>query len=66
MDAANNKVVEVFDTEEDCQCLLRNTQQVYRTSLTKERGSFTVVLSGVSLVKSLRYLVFVTVKFDPF
>jgi hypothetical protein len=28
--------------------------------------SFTVVLSGVSLVKSLRYLVFVTVKFDPF
>jgi 6-phosphogluconolactonase len=66
MDAANNKVVEVFDTEEDCQCLLRNTQQVYRTSLTKERGSFTVVLSGVSLVKSLRYLVFVTVKFDRF
>ncbi|KAI9384176.1 hypothetical protein POPTR_012G020100v4 [Populus trichocarpa] len=57
MDAANNKVVEVFDTEEDCQCLLRNTQQVYRTSLTKERGSFTVVLS-VGLIDWSKWHVF--------
>ncbi|KAL3574741.1 hypothetical protein D5086_022842 [Populus alba] len=54
MDATNNKVLEVFDTEELSVSLAKYTA-VLSDKFAKERGSFTVVLSGVSLVKSLRY-----------
>ncbi|KAG6753620.1 hypothetical protein POTOM_041602 [Populus tomentosa] len=53
MDATNNKVLEVFDTEELSVSLAKYTA-VLSDKFAKERGSFTVVLSGVSLVKSLR------------
>ena len=66
MDATNNKVVEVFDTEEELSVSLAKYAAGLSDKFAKERGSFTCVLLGVSLVKSLRYLVFVTVKFDPF
>ncbi|KAJ6887805.1 hypothetical protein NC652_028942 [Populus alba x Populus x berolinensis] len=52
MDATNNKVLEVFDTEELSVSLAKYTA-VLSDKFAKERGSFTVVLSGVSLVKSL-------------
>ncbi|KAG6752641.1 hypothetical protein POTOM_042663 [Populus tomentosa] len=53
MDATNNKVVEVcLIRRRNCQCLLRNTQQVYRTSLPKKEGlslSFCQVFLSSSL-----------------
>ncbi|KAJ6881367.1 hypothetical protein NC651_028058 [Populus alba x Populus x berolinensis] len=57
MDATNNKVVEVFDTEEELSVSLAKYTAGLSDKFAKERGSFTVVLSGVSLVKSLRKLV---------
>ncbi|CAK7324236.1 unnamed protein product [Dovyalis caffra] len=57
MATANKKVVEVFDTEEELSVSLAKYTAGLSDKFAKERGSFTVVLSGGSLVKSLRKLV---------
>eukprot|EP00257_Ricinus_communis_P004713 XP_002518214.2 probable 6-phosphogluconolactonase 4, chloroplastic isoform X1 [Ricinus communis] len=51
------KVVEVFDTEEDLAVSLAKYTADLSEKFAKERGSFAVVLSGGSLIKSLRKLV---------
>ncbi|KAK3228365.1 hypothetical protein Dsin_000246 [Dipteronia sinensis] len=51
------KRVEVFDTEEDLAASLAKYTADLSDKFGKERGSFTVVLSGGSLIKSLRKLV---------
>jgi 6-phosphogluconolactonase len=50
------KKVEVFDTEEDLSVSLAKYTADLSDKFTKERGAFTVVLSGGSLIKSLRKL----------
>ncbi|KAL0340938.1 UNVERIFIED_CONTAM: putative 6-phosphogluconolactonase 4, chloroplastic [Sesamum radiatum] len=49
--------VKVFDTEEDLAVSLAEYAADLADKISKERGSFTVVISGGSLVKSLRKLV---------
>ncbi|KAL5737010.1 hypothetical protein ACOSQ2_031798 [Xanthoceras sorbifolium] len=51
------KRVEVFDTEEDLAASLAKYTADLSDKFGKERSSFTVVLSGGSLIKSLRKLV---------
>ncbi|KAL0403261.1 UNVERIFIED_CONTAM: 6-phosphogluconolactonase 3, chloroplastic [Sesamum radiatum] len=46
--------VKVFDTEEDLAVSLAEYAADLANKISKERGSFTVVISGGSLVKSLR------------
>ncbi|KAF5738452.1 6-phosphogluconolactonase 4 chloroplastic [Tripterygium wilfordii] len=52
----NKKKVEVFDAEEDLAVSLAKYTADLSEKFAKERGSFTVVLSGGSLIKSLRKL----------
>ncbi|KAF5752572.1 6-phosphogluconolactonase 4 chloroplastic [Tripterygium wilfordii] len=52
-----NKEVKVFETEEDLAVSLAKYTADLSDKFAKERGSFTVILSGGSLVKSLRKLV---------
>ncbi|KAF5732442.1 6-phosphogluconolactonase 4 chloroplastic [Tripterygium wilfordii] len=52
-----NKKVDVFNTEEDLAVSLARYTADLSDKFTKERGSFTVVLSGGSLIQSLRKLV---------
>uniref|UniRef100_A0A2P2QAY0 6-phosphogluconolactonase n=1 Tax=Rhizophora mucronata TaxID=61149 RepID=A0A2P2QAY0_RHIMU len=54
--ATGNKVVEVFDSEEDLSVSLAKYTADLSEKFARERGSFTVVLSGGSLIKSLRKL----------
>ncbi|KAL2249095.1 probable 6-phosphogluconolactonase 4, chloroplastic [Sesamum indicum] len=49
--------VKLFDTEEDLAVSLAEYAADLANKISKERGSFTVVISGGSLVKSLRKLV---------
>ncbi|GAV89617.1 Glucosamine_iso domain-containing protein [Cephalotus follicularis] len=49
--------VEVFDTEETLAASLANYTAHLSDMFSKQRGAFTVVLSGGSLIKSLRKLV---------
>jgi len=56
IDQNNKKVVEVFDTEEDLAVSLAKYTAHLSDKFAKERGAFTVVVSGGSLIKSLRYL----------
>ncbi|KAL9374670.1 hypothetical protein Peur_031549 [Populus x canadensis] len=57
IDQNNKKVVEVFDTEEDLAVSLAKYTADLSDKFAKERGAFTVVVSGGSLIKSLRKLV---------
>uniref|UniRef100_A0A6M2EFY5 Probable 6-phosphogluconolactonase n=1 Tax=Populus davidiana TaxID=266767 RepID=A0A6M2EFY5_9ROSI len=57
VDQKNKKVVEVFDTEEELAVSLAKYTADLSDKFAKERGSFTVVVSGGSLIKSLRKLV---------
>ncbi|CAK7324253.1 unnamed protein product [Dovyalis caffra] len=57
VDQSNKKVVEVFDTEEDLAVSLAKYTADLSDKFAKERGAFTVVVSGGSLIKSLRKLV---------
>jgi 6-phosphogluconolactonase len=50
----DKKKVEVFDTEEDLAVSLAKYTADLSEKFSKERGAFTVVLSGGSLIKSLR------------
>lgn len=50
----DKKKVEVFDTEEDLAVSLAKYTADLSDKFSKERGAFTVVLSGGSLIKSLR------------
>ncbi|XP_065858486.1 probable 6-phosphogluconolactonase 4, chloroplastic [Euphorbia lathyris] len=50
------KIVEVFDKEEDLAISLAKYTADLSSKFAKERGSFTVVVSGGSLIKSLRKL----------
>ncbi|KAJ4841237.1 hypothetical protein Tsubulata_022374 [Turnera subulata] len=52
----NKKEVEVFNTEEDLAASLAKYTADLSDKIIKERGFFTVVVSGGSLVKSLRKL----------
>ncbi|XP_041009869.1 6-phosphogluconolactonase 3, chloroplastic-like [Juglans microcarpa x Juglans regia] len=54
--AENKKKVEVFDTEEDLAVSLAKYTADLSDKFCKERGAFSVVLSGGSLIKSLRKL----------
>jgi 6-phosphogluconolactonase len=56
VDQKNKKAVEVFDTEEELAVSLAKYTADLSDKFAKERGSFTVVVSGGSLIKSLRYL----------
>ena len=56
VDQKNKKVVEVFDTEEELVVSLAKYTADLSDKFAKERGFFTVVVSGGSLIKSLRYL----------
>ncbi|CAI0452598.1 unnamed protein product [Linum tenue] len=56
MAATAEKKVEVFDTEEDLAVSLAKYTADLSDKFGKERGSFTVVVSGGSLIKSLRKL----------
>lgn len=51
---AEKKKVEVFDTEEDLAVSLAKYTADLSDKFSKERGSFSVVLSGGSLIKALR------------
>ncbi|XP_044461779.1 probable 6-phosphogluconolactonase 4, chloroplastic [Mangifera indica] len=53
----NKKKVQVFDSEEDLAVSLAKYTADLSEKFGKERGSFSVVLSGGSLIKSLRKLV---------
>lgn len=55
-DKEKKKAVEVFDTEDDVATSLAKYTADLSEKFAKERGSFTVVLSGGSLIKSLRKL----------
>ncbi|KAJ6418895.1 hypothetical protein OIU84_002130 [Salix udensis] len=57
VDQNNRKVVEVFVTEEELAVSLAKYTADLSDKFAKERGSFTVVVSGGSLIKSLRKLV---------
>lgn len=52
---SKEKKVEVFDSEEDLSVSLAKYTADLSEKFTKERSAFTVVLSGGSLIKSLRY-----------
>lgn len=52
-----NKKVEIFDTEENLAAELAKYTSHLSDKYCKERGAFTVVISGGSLIKSLRKLV---------
>lgn len=52
--ADKKRKVQVFDSEEDLAVSLAKYTADLSAKLGKERGSFTVVLSGGSLIKSLR------------
>lgn len=54
---SKEKKVEVFDSEEDLSVSLAKYTADLSEKFTKERSAFTVVLSGGSLIKSLRKLV---------
>ncbi|XP_010541501.1 PREDICTED: probable 6-phosphogluconolactonase 5, chloroplastic [Tarenaya hassleriana] len=54
--AADKRRVEVFDGEEDLAVALAKYTADLSDKFCKERGAFTVVLSGGSLIKSLRKL----------
>lgn len=47
--------VEVFDSEEDLSVSLAKYTADLADKFSKGKGSFTVVLSGGSLIKSLRF-----------
>lgn len=49
-----NKKVEIFDTEENLAAELAKYTSHLSDKYCKERGAFTVVVSGGSLIKSLR------------
>ncbi|KAF5204394.1 6-phosphogluconolactonase [Thalictrum thalictroides] len=49
--------LQIFDTEEDLSVSLAKYTAELSEKFTKERGAFTVVVSGGSLIKSLRKLV---------
>lgn len=53
---SQGKNVKVFDSEEDLAVALAKYTADLSDKFTKERGSFTVVVSGGSLIKSLRSL----------
>ncbi|KAK8476182.1 hypothetical protein V6N13_046788 [Hibiscus sabdariffa] len=57
MAGKGNGKVEVFDSEEDLSVSLAKYTADLADKFSKEKGSFTVVLSGGSLIKSLRKLV---------
>ncbi|KAJ6373530.1 hypothetical protein OIU78_029253 [Salix suchowensis] len=57
IDQNNKKVVEVLYTEEDLAVSLAKYTADLSDKFAKERGAFTVVVSGGSLIKSLRKLV---------
>ncbi|KAJ6677410.1 6-PHOSPHOGLUCONOLACTONASE [Salix viminalis] len=57
IDQNNKKVVEVLYTEEDLAVSLAKYTSDLSDKFAKERGAFTVVVSGGSLIKSLRKLV---------
>lgn len=52
----NKKRVEIFDTEENLAIDLAKYTADLADKFCKERGAFTVVVSGGSLIKSLRYV----------
>lgn len=52
----NKKRVEIFDTEENLAIDLAKYTADLSDKFCKERGAFTVVVSGGSLIKSLRYV----------
>ncbi|CAN1170729.1 Probable 6-phosphogluconolactonase 4, chloroplastic [Linum perenne] len=54
--SGSEKKIEVFDTEEDLAVSLAKYTADLSDKFCKERGSFTVVVSGGSLIKSLRKL----------
>nr|TKR91224.1 hypothetical protein D5086_0000225440 [Populus alba] len=64
MDATNNKVLEVFDTEELSVSLAKYTA-VLSDKFAKERGSFTVVLSVGSIDWSKWHVLWVDERLVP-
>lgn len=50
------KRVEIYDTEENLAIDLAKYTADLSDKFCKERGAFTVVVSGGSLIKSLRYV----------
>ncbi|PWA97139.1 nagB/RpiA/CoA transferase-like superfamily protein [Artemisia annua] len=57
MTSEKKKKVQVFDSEESLSVSLAEYVNVLSDKFVKEKGSFTVVVSGGSLIKSLRKLV---------
>lgn len=57
---SQGKNVKVFDSEEDLAVALAKYTADLSDKFTKERGSFTVVVSGGSLIKSLRSPLLIT------
>lgn len=53
-DQNNKKVVKVYDTEQDVAVSLAKYTADLSAKFAKERGSFTVVLSGGYLIDSIR------------
>ncbi|KAI6697755.1 hypothetical protein NL676_017874 [Syzygium grande] len=56
-ESGRKKAVEVFDTEEDLAVSLAKYTADLSAKFAEERGAFSVVVSGGSLIKSLRKLV---------
>lgn len=54
-ESGRKKVVEVFDTEEDLAVSLAKYTADLSAKFAEERGAFSVVVSGGSLIKSLRF-----------
>jgi 6-phosphogluconolactonase len=54
--AASRKKLVIFDAEEDLAASVAKHTAELSEKFAGERGAFTVVLSGGSLVKALRYL----------
>lgn len=55
-EAASRKKLIIFDAEEDLAASLAKRTAELSAKFAAERGAFTVVLSGGSLVKALRFL----------
>jgi len=55
-EAASRKKLIIFDAEEDLAASLAKRTAELSARFAAERGAFTVVLSGGSLVKALRFL----------
>lgn len=55
-EAVSGKKLHIFDSEEDLAASLADYTSQLSAKFAAERGAFTVVLSGGSLVKSLRFL----------